>query len=712
MPKRFVGLFVSFALMCGVAWTTIPAAAETPQQVVPAKSQADKAKPTKQQIAQRRAAQLKTAQQKAVQARAAQAKAAAQARARAKARAVARARAAAKAREKYIAMSGPRADAAARAVVAARAQSAAARRALALARAQAAAAARTAAVARARAAALPKANKRQAQAKKRAQAVARRATQAAVKAAGRARAAATRRVKAKALVVARKHAANEARAIYVALAGPRAALISRHAAGARGRAASAVRAVGPARARAAASARAAIASRARALAILRTPAPRKQKKKVVKAAHTAVAASRQANARVQRRIDVAIKAKALARDLAAAAAAARRAAGPNAAWAPAEAVIFNHPRGSKKQKYALISQLNRAIDATPAGGEVRMAMYLFDIKSVAKKLIAAHRRGVSVQILLDDNMANKQIRRVKKVLGTNKKARSFLRVCKHSCMSNGTSVMHAKFYLFSVAGKSRYVSLISSGNPYSGNTTKSWNNTHTIVRDRTIYDSLSRYFTDMLPDKTNLDYYRVTTSGKYTVYYYPQKIRRSDDLVWMKALNRTSCSTTAPGFGNRRRRTMIRVANWGWTTPRIDVARRLWRLHNAGCSVHVVINRGRTSKKVLRVLLKPSKKYGKMPVYNAWRDWRKKAVAGLYVHHKVVTIDGLLNGRNVKIALTGSQNFTALGTMANNDLVVRVVDARITNAYNKNFAYIRDHYTRRMRTVPLITRVPDRVGGA
>jgi phosphatidylserine/phosphatidylglycerophosphate/cardiolipin synthase-like enzyme len=114
---------------------------------------------------------------------------------------------------------------------------------------------------------------------------------------------------------------------------------------------------------------------------------------------------------------------------------------------------------------------------------------------------------------------------------------------------------------------------------------------------------------------------------------------------------------------------------------------------------------------VLKVLLRKSKKHGRMAVYNAWRDWRKKAVAGLYVHHKFATISGPIGGRNTKMILTGSQNFTALGTTANNDLVLRVMDGRMLGQYNTNFAFIRNRYTKRMKKVPLVTRVSDRVGG-
>ena len=103
----------------------------------------------------------------------------------------------------------------------------------------------------------------------------------------------------------------------------------------------------------------------------------------------------------------------------------------------------------------------------------------------------------------------------------------------------------------------------------------------------------------------------------------------------------------------------------------------------------------------MHVLLRPSPKYGQMPVYDAWKDPNRNNVAGLYVHHKMTTINGRLKGgKNVKITWTGSQNFTAGGTLANNDIVLRIADPAVVYAYNVNFAYIRQHHTRRLKAVP------------
>ncbi|MDN5761029.1 MAG: phospholipase D-like domain-containing protein [Microlunatus sp.] len=462
----------------------------------------------------------------------------------------------------------------------------------------------------------------------------------------------------------------------------------------------ATRAAATAKASQAAAAKAAETGKVAAAAAAAARAPIASATAATKTYQAAAATAAAAKATAARRNTAAKKAKAIAKKAQSVATKAKKAAGPNATWSPNDYMTFNNPKGPKKKKRAIITDFVKAIKSVPAGGQIRMAQYLFDIKSVASALIAADKRGVSVQVLIDDGESNKHIRRVKKALGKNKKKRSFVATCHHSCMSNGASVIHAKFYLFSVAGQRKYVSMISSANAYTGNTNKSWNNNHVIVADKVIYDSLNRYFTDMLKDKSNRKYFRSTSSGKYTMWLYPQTPKKTNDIVWMKALNQVQCKSPSKGYGSDGR-TLIRLANWGWSSPRIDVAEKLVALHRQGCKVQVMINRGRITKPVLRTLLRSkSKKYGKMGVYDGWHDRNNNGHASLYVHHKMMTINGRMAGQNVKITWTGSQNFTGPGTFTNNDIVLRIVDPRVTKAYEKNFAYIRGKATKRVRTMP------------
>lgn len=381
----------------------------------------------------------------------------------------------------------------------------------------------------------------------------------------------------------------------------------------------------------------------------------------------------------------------------------------SAVYSPTNGVVFNNPKGSKSQQEVIINTFNKSVDVAPKGSTIKIAQFIFNIKSTNEKLIKAYKRGVNVQMLIDDGKTDaKEVQQLMKVLGTNKTKKSFVTTCHRGCMSNTASVMHAKFFLFSRAGNAKNVSMIASANLFTGNTYTSWNNMHTIVNDATMFASLDRYFVDMIKDKNTPNYFRTTTSGANKVYLYP-RAPAPNYIVLLEVLNHVRCTKPAKGYGQNGR-TVIRVEQWGWTAARYDIARKLWSLHNSGCTVEVIINTGTSNVNVMKILLKNSKKYGQMRVFDAWKDGNRNGKPGLYIHHKVLTVNGVWFGHtNTKVTYTGSQNYTGQGTTANNDMILRVVSNTIHDAYVKNFRYIRDRYSKRLYYVPsnIVKRVPE-----
>lgn len=373
-----------------------------------------------------------------------------------------------------------------------------------------------------------------------------------------------------------------------------------------------------------------------------------------------------------------------------------------APWSPTNGIIFNNPMGRHTSEYAIVRHVNRAIDNAPRGSTISMAMYLFNQESTAWRLYRAHLRGVNVQMIVDDGEQSREIRYLRARLGQNKARRSFVISCKRSCMSNTAgSVLHSKIFTFSRVGRTPWVSMISSANLHDVNTTVSWNNLHTIAWNKRMYDSVRGYFVDMTRDRVNLNYWntrRPLTSGKYTIFYYPRKAQKGKQTVdTLHALNNVSCRA-GRGYGSGGR-TVVRLAMWGWTGARMDVAKRAWRLKNAGCKVDVIINQGRISRAVLAQLLKRTKN-GQIPVHNAWRDRNRNDYAELYVHHKAIAINGRVFKKNQRMVYTGSQNFTTTGTRLNDDIVLRVTDRGVYNAYSRNFSFIASRYAPRLRKMP------------
>lgn len=369
---------------------------------------------------------------------------------------------------------------------------------------------------------------------------------------------------------------------------------------------------------------------------------------------------------------------------------------PTPPAAPPPGLIFNDPTGPRAGQHAIVTQLNRGIDAAPKGALITMTQYLYDQGSTTDALLRAHRRGVRVQVLVDSRARSAALTKLRKGLGTNKSRPGFVVTCRQSCMATATSIMHAKFFLFSRTGSQLNTSMITSANPHTVNTEDSWNNLHTIANNKVLYTSLRRYFTDMLADRTNLNYYRTTSSGIYKLYLYPRTVRRSSDIVLLDVLNHVSCKKVTKGYG-RQGRTQIRVAMLIWTAPRANIARRLWQLHDQGCLVEVITNKARVGPTAMSILLKKSKRNGQLKVYDAWVDGNRDGVGERYVHHKVVTINGRWFGKgNTKVVYTGSQNFTGPGTARNNEVLLRVKHGPTHDAYARHLDGLRKH-TKRLR---------------
>jgi len=382
-----------------------------------------------------------------------------------------------------------------------------------------------------------------------------------------------------------------------------------------------------------------------------------------------------------------------------------------APYTPKTGVVFNNAAGNKTSERRAQTVLDKTISAVPGCNTAKgctkrqtitMAMYLFSQKSTADRLIAAHKRGVNVHILIDNGAEGAQLSRLRKAFGTSKARRSYVVKCNRGgCMSNYPyATIHVKYYLFSQVGAAKNVSIISSANPHRVNIYNSFNNSHTIVEGNKpiIYNRLMKYFSDMTLNRQNHAYGngKNTTNGPFTVYIYPQ--RTSKNVQYLDVLRTVKCSTT---LGSKRR-TVIRMNMWGFTNPRMDVAKKLWSLHNKGCKVDVTLNRGRASRTIMRQLLVKSSRYGQMVVEDAWKDKNRNDYGEQYTHHKAMIINGYVQGRNQRVSWTGSQNLTSNGSLYNDDMILRVAGTGYYRAYSSNFSYIQKKSKRLRKTPPPI----------
>jgi PLD-like domain len=358
-----------------------------------------------------------------------------------------------------------------------------------------------------------------------------------------------------------------------------------------------------------------------------------------------------------------------------------------AAYMPTPGVTFNDPTSTSRSQ-VLMDQIIEAVNNVPKGSIIRIVAYSFDYQDMANALIEAHKPcqgldtigcGVQVRLLIDSHTETVQIRQLRSAFGTGTSDGTYLRTCKYSCMANEPSFIHSKLYLFSRTGGAKYVSMNSSANPAETGVSKSWNNTYTTVNNKTIYDANVDNFNDMLPDKTNTDYYHTVGSGALKEYFFPRagSTKKSDTLY--NILNDVSC----PRSGNK---TEVRLTTYFWTSARRYLAAKLADLKEQGCIVEVIYPDGSGSQDTIYPEVTADLRDGGVPT------WNTRLFDGRYVHNKVILIDGTYQGvSNQKIAYTTSQNLTMTSLRESNETMLRIPIPSVYDAYAGNFEEIKRH---------------------
>ncbi len=345
-------------------------------------------------------------------------------------------------------------------------------------------------------------------------------------------------------------------------------------------------------------------------------------------------------------------------------------------WIPPSGAAFNLPRGGQKARNKLIRRVIAGVNHAPKGSTIRFAMYSFDRRDVADALLRAHRRGVNVQLLVNDNWTSYQTRRLRRELGTKPRKKSFYVICRGSCRG-GKGNLHMKVYSFSRTGAASKVLMTGSGNLTNRAAKLQWNDQVTLLNAPGLYDFYVRIFDQLKLDrrvKTRRQIYGGTASLGALFY----RVRPADDPV-MRRLRAIDCQA-APGYGIRGR-TSIRIMMYAWMRDRSYLADRVAYLKRQGCNIAVITSV--SSSKVVRIL-----KAAKIPIRSADYDRVENAegdlVVNFYSHLKVMTLDGTYGGRSMRNVWTGSENWSGV-SFQNDELILRLTGDLVHAKYIKHF---------------------------
>ena len=128
-----------------------------------------------------------------------------------------------------------------------------------------------------------------------------------------------------------------------------------------------------------------------------------------------------------------------------------------ATWSPPAGPFFNNPTGDATQRNFIVHRINNSVINAPAGSYIRFVTYNLDRADTVKHLIAAHKRGVHVQILVNRKMWSSGERNLAAELGTRRSRASFIYGCAGACRGYDTGNLHIKIHSFTQIGTKRNV---------------------------------------------------------------------------------------------------------------------------------------------------------------------------------------------------------------------------------------------------------------
>ena len=376
-------------------------------------------------------------------------------------------------------------------------------------------------------------------------------------------------------------------------------------------------------------------------------------------------------------------------------------------WKAPQGPFFNDPH-LRKGHFRIERKVIDTIRHARKGSKIRIAVYSLDRMVVANALVDAHRRGVKVQMLLNDHQDTRAMKRIRRAIGAKRRAGSFIYKCKAGCRStrNQYNNLHSKFYLFSQAGRSRDVIATGSANLTLNADIHQWNDLYFTSGDHELFRQFVSLFNDMRVDHDTRQPPRffcgTPTNGvacddsvdKHTVWAFPKPSGPRNDLV-LDLLGKVQCLT--PDGAGGQKRTRLALSMHTMRGRRGDyLAAAIRQKYAEGCKVRVMY--GLIGYHTKRIVGAPTAR-GRVPLrstgldynpddnFDLNKDGKDDLILSYYSHQKYLTVQGTYNGvPNTSMVLTGSANWASLST-GNDEIWLTVRGKRLTRKYVRNYNY-------------------------
>lgn len=413
---------------------------------------------------------------------------------------------------------------------------------------------------------------------------------------------------------------------------------------------------------------------------------------------------------------------------------------------------FNTPRpyAGKTENFAIVNKVQHAIKATPGYRKgrprqvIHITTFLMDRTSTVTALMDACRRGVAVRVIIDQDVVNRNARRIISMLNadnvkdfnhdgkadTKPRARpcnrplhphrtadgrsttqksnplmstrrtitsvdaplkdsvtwgkdgSYVKRCKPSCRSKHGN-MHMKIYLFSRTGHHHDVVMVSSSNINRGGAFLGWNDMYTMYDRPKSYQQYVNWHRLMTKGSLAPKERVEITDGPFTTRFFPLRkagIHRDPALQDLEAIR---CKSA---FGP----TKINISMFYWKGRRgTYLADRVLQLAHQGCQVSIIYG---APSRLLAARLRAAAGNHLITLYDSRWDYNEDGEAEVRTHSKFVLVRGNYEGNPKKwVVMTGSPNWVA-GSLSKGDEVTLNIELKSAYlAYLRNWNKIRVH---------------------
>jgi hypothetical protein len=368
------------------------------------------------------------------------------------------------------------------------------------------------------------------------------------------------------------------------------------------------------------------------------------------------------------------------------------------AWGPS----FNNPTQGRTANRRNLERVYRMIQSTKGyrgikrpsqcptkvsnyPSTIRIALYSFSDHRVADALIRAHRRCVSVKVLMNDHLSNGDVPafgRLQRALGHNRARRSWARRCQQGCRgSHGP--LHTKMFLFDKTGKAEDVVAFGSTNMTGKASNVQWNDLF-VWKGRTgLFNQFTEIFRESARDRrAPAPIERNYRNAGLTTMFWPQPGHTKATDRALNALQQVRCAQRPTGGTGYAGHTAVSINMHAMEGERgLYIARHIVKMRKSGCRIRVLY--GLIAPRIHRTF-----KAGGVASRRTIFDRDDNGYTDMYTHMKYVGINGVVGGdRSSRVMYTGSENFSHK-TVGADEVWMRIPSSRAWRKYQQLFDMI------------------------